>query len=40
MQKDFPVLEAGQVLDVVTDLWRFLEGLIFLSENKINKIRK
>lgn len=40
MQKDFSVLEAGQALDVVTDLWRFLEDLIFLSENKINKIRK
>lgn len=40
MQKGFSVLEAGQALDVVTDLWRFLEDLIFLSENKINKIRK
>lgn len=37
MQKDFPVLEAGEALDVVTDLWGFLEDLIFLSENKIGK---
>lgn len=35
MQKDFPVLEAGHTLDVVTDLLGFLEDVIFFTENKI-----